>query len=69
LVFPGYVLRERSLSFLSLILAETSASLELTVSNDPNRWFAPAWGLQPQARPFASLRHRSLISLIDASVV
>jgi hypothetical protein len=74
-VLVGDVFGERPLSFRSLALAETSASLDVAVPDDPHGLLddpsvliAPGW-LQPKPSAFAVTRHRSLISLMALNVV
>jgi len=69
-VFGGDVVGKRSLSFRSFALAETSASFEPAVADDPHGLFdestvlVPSRWLQPESCTFAVTQHRSLIWLI-----
>jgi len=74
-VFVDDVFSERPLSFRSLALAETSASLDVVVSDnphglldDPSMLIPPGW-LQPEPGALAVTRHRSLISWMALNVV
>jgi hypothetical protein len=74
-VFGGNVIGERSLSFRSFALAETSASFVAVVSNTPHGLFddstvlVSSRRLQPEPGAFGSTRHCFLISLMALSVV
>ena len=69
-VFDGDVVGERSLSFRSFAVAETSASFEPAIADDLHGLFddstvlVPSRWLQPESCTFAVTRHRSLIWLI-----
>jgi hypothetical protein len=74
-VFVGNVFGKRPLSFRSLALAETSASLDVAVPDDPHGLLddpsvliPPGW-LQPEPGALAMTRHRSLISWMALNVV
>src|SRR5262245_23484113 len=74
-VFGGDVLGERLLSRRSVALAETSASFDAAVADNPHGLFddstvliSPRW-LKPEPGAFASTRHCFLISLIARRVV
>jgi hypothetical protein len=74
-VFGSDVVGECSLSFCSLALAETSASLDVAVPDDPDCLLGdpsvlipPGW-LQPESGALPVTRHRSLISWMALNVV
>jgi hypothetical protein len=74
-VFGGDVVGERALSRSSFALAETSASFDAAVTDDPHGLFndptvlIPSRWLQPETGAFASTRHNSLIRSMLANVV